>query len=344
MVATLLKGRSLWIAAAMAAAAAGGYASSQPGVSQARTSPGAVSARAVGYARPTQPATAAARFPATFIGITPGATTRLAVYSSADGHRLKFLTTPQPGGGVSAPVLSARGRTVAFERGLGTCAGVIDTVPATGGRERVLIPMTGTGARTALPSRPSYSGDGRYLLYATSRCSEPPNQLLHRRNLRTGRELARPGSLTGLQGNAVFVNHNRQLAYAVFAGNLVVRQLPSFRMRTYPPPRNCRYQALAGTETKLAAVLQCGARHTLSLVAVSAHTFTITKTLIRLGSCLASTDLSLAAHDPAAMLVETTDACAPPQRAHARIVKIRGHTARPVRSGLAATMPHDVFW
>ena len=124
----------------------------------------------------------------------------------------------------------------------------------------------------------------------------------------------------------------------------MVRQLPSFRIRAYPPPRHCRYQALAGTETRLAAVLQCGARHTLSLVAVSTRTFTITRTLIRLGFCLASTDLSLAAHDPSAMLVETTGACAPPQRAHARIVKIRGHTARLVRSGLAATMPHDVFW
>ena len=85
--------------------------------------------------------------------------------AASDGGRLRFLTTQQPGGGAGGPALSADGRTVAFNRALGTCAGAIDTVPADGGRERTLIAMTGSGRRTAIPFDPSYSSDGKFLLY-----------------------------------------------------------------------------------------------------------------------------------------------------------------------------------
>ena len=126
-----------------------------------------------------------ATHPATFIGIAAAPGSRIAVFSARDGRRLKFLTTPQPGGGVSQLALSANGRTVAFQRAPGTCAADISTIPAAGGKERALIPLTG---RT-LPGDPSYSADGRYLLYSTSRCLAPFRPLVHLRNLRTGHEL-----------------------------------------------------------------------------------------------------------------------------------------------------------
>jgi hypothetical protein len=83
---------------------------------------------------------------------------------------------------------------VAFNRALGTCAGAIDTVPANGGRERTLIAMTGSGRRTALPFDPSYSSDGKYLLYETIRCLAPHRPLVHLRTLATGREMTAPDS------------------------------------------------------------------------------------------------------------------------------------------------------
>ncbi len=45
---------------------------------------------------------------------------------------------------------------------------------------------------------------------------------------------------------------------------------------------------------RLDALLQCGPGHELSLVAISPRTFTVTRTLIRLGSCLGGETISLA--------------------------------------------------
>lgn len=312
--------------AAIAVYAGGPEASAQPAV------------RAVSGS----PAAAASRFPATFIAIAAVAPSRLAVYSAANGRRLKFLTTPRPGGGVSAPVLSATGRTVAFERGLGSCRVQIDSVPANGGRERVLVPLTSTRTQRTVAVAPSFSNDGRYLLYDTFHCFGPAHARIHLRNLVTGHRLTSPRAV--VPAGAVFINNNHQVAYAGFDGKLVVRQVPAFTMRVHAPPRNCRYQALAGTETRLVAALQCGTRRILRLVAVSLRTFTITRTLIRLGPCLASHDLSLATGRPTAILVETVNACQPAETAQARILKIRGHTTRLVRSGPIAMMPHDVLW
>jgi hypothetical protein len=134
------------------------------------------------------PASAPSRFPTTFIAIAAVTPTRLAVFSAVTGRRIKFLTTPQPGGGVDAPVLSANGRTVAFERGLGTCAVQIDTMPAKGGRERVLVPIISSGNQVTIATGPSFSTDGRYLLYDTFHCFGPSHARVHLRNLATGHQ------------------------------------------------------------------------------------------------------------------------------------------------------------
>src|SRR5258708_17995626 len=69
------------------------------------------------------------------------------------------------------------------------------------------------------------------------------------------------------------------------------------------------------------------------VAAIATRTFAITRTLIRLGDCRGSTDLSLAVGDPSAVLVETNDACGRPYNwffAPAASLEVAGPTARQV--------------
>jgi hypothetical protein len=202
----------------------------------------------------------AAGFPADFIGVSWATTPVMAVvavYSAADGHLIRTLTVPMPGGGPGDPRLSPDGRTVIFSRGQGSCAQTIDTVPFRGGREQVLIPMTGTGNNGILPGDPSDSADGRYLIYDTVPCDPSGHALLHIRDLGTGRELTGAGFL-GVAGS-VFLDHDSEVVFAgpgLEAGTgLEVLRMPSMAVTAYPVPRGCRYQALAGTGTGLDARL-----------------------------------------------------------------------------------------
>jgi hypothetical protein len=335
----------------------GGLAATAPRAARAAT------ATVTATTRATAGGTAAG-FPADFIGDSwaVGSSDVVAVYSAADGHLIRKLTVPMPGGGPGEPRLSPDGRTVVFSRGLGTCAQTIDTVPFRGGREQVLIPMTGTGNNGILPGDPSYSADGRYLVYDTVPCNPSEHPLLHIRDLSTGRELTTSGFLgdAGFLGVAgsVFLDHDSEVVFAggglevlragleVLWTGLEVLRIPSMASTAYPAPRGCRYQALAGTETELDALLQCGPGRELSVVAISPRTFTVTRTLIRLGSCLAGDTISLAPADPSAMLAETYDACLSPTalatRGDNRIVKIRVGQAWLVTSG--HDLPQAAFW
>jgi len=287
----------------------------------------------------TTRAVAAGLPPATFVGLTPphsppSAAGRLAMYSAATGKRLRFLTAHR---GAFNPVMSADGRTVAFERGTGPCAQTIDGVPTTGGRARVLIPMRFSGSRPVVPSSPTYSADGKYLGYLTTGCSWSSHDVIHVRNLRTGRELTGPGYLPE---RAVFINGDRQIAFAD-GGALVVVGIPTFARHAFQPPRGCQYVLTAGTETKLIAAMQCGARQAASIVAISTRTFTITKTLFRPTRCRSCLDVSLAATDPSAILVATDNPCLPVPGA---IYVIRGQTARLVLSRSALDLPYEIVW
>jgi hypothetical protein len=122
------------------------------------------------------------------------------------------------------------------------------------------------------------------------------------------------------------------------------RFLPSLTSRAYAAPHGCRYESLTGTGTQLLATLDCGARDALSVVAVSPRTFTVTRTLIRLGTCLHGS-ISAALHDQPALLVETEGACLPPAVVPVeRILKIRGAKATVVLSGSASVMPESAIW
>ena len=343
MVTGLVRATGAMLAAGsfLLATGCGGSAATAP-----RAAPPATAAAPVTVMNSTPATTGvtAAGFPADFIGVSWATTPVMAVvavYSAADGHLIRTLTVPLPGGGLGDPRLSPDGRTVIFSRGQGTCAQTIDTVRFRGGREQVLIPMTGTGNNGILPGDPSYSADGRYLIYDTVPCNPSGHALLHIRDLDTGRELTGAGFL-GV-ADSVFLYHDSEV---VFAGpGLEVLRMPSMAVTAYPVPRGCRYQALAGTqtETELDALLQCGPGHELSVVAISPRTFTVTRTLIRLGSCLGGETISLAPADPSAMLAETYDACLSPT-AHGdyRIVKIRAGQAWRVTSG--QDVPQSVSW
>lgn len=327
----------------------GGSAATAP-----RAAPPATAPVTVMTSTPATAGVTAAGFPADFIGVSWATTPVLAVaavYSAADGHLIRTLTVPMPGGGLGDPRLSPDGRTVIFSRGQGSCAQTIDTVPFRGGREQVLISMTGTGNNAINPGDPSYSADGRYLIYGTVPCNPSGHALLHIRDLGTGRELTRAG-FPGVAG-PVFLDHDSEVVFAgpgpgleVGTGTgLEVLRMPSMAVTAYPVPRGCRYQALAGTQTEtgLDALLQCGPGHELSVVAISPRTFTVTRTLIRLGSCLGGETISLAPADPSAMLAETYDAClSPAARGDYRIVKIRADQAWRVTSG--QDVPQSVSW
>lgn len=284
---------------------------------------------------------ASAKTPATFIAVSPGSPDRLASYSATTGRRVKFLTAPEPGGGVFEPALSANGKTVVFSRGTGTCGQRIDTVPAAGGRERILIPMTGSGNSAAIPANASLSADGRYLIYESVPCNHAPAKV-HLRNLRTGHTVTAPGTL---EWPAAFIDHDTRVVF-VRAGLLALMRLPSMRVQFYRPPRNCMYQTLAGTTSQLVAMLQCGRQAALTVVAVSASKLDVTKTLARLGSCLGGQSISVAPGDPAAFLVQTYSACSPPQPVAPilHIVKVRSGKVSVLLSGSPAKVPEFPVW
>jgi WD40-like Beta Propeller Repeat len=331
VVADRVRGADAMLAAGLFLLAAG---CSGPAAAAPRAAPAAATTAGV----------AAAGFPADFVGDSPGAGTMdvVAVYSATDGHLIRTLTVPMPGGGPGIPRLSPDGRTVIFSRGQGSCAQTIDTVPLRGGPERVLIPMTGhplAGGNYSIPGDPSYSADGRYLIYDTVPCGPSGHALVHIRDLSTGRELTGAGVL-GYAGS-VFLDHDGEVVSA--GPGLEVLRMPSMAVTAYPVPRGCQYQGLAGTGTELDALLRCGTGHELSVVAISPRTFTVTRTLIRLGSCLGGVTISLARAGPPAMLAETYDACLPPAaRGEYRIVKIRDGHAQEVASG--QDVPQGASW
>lgn len=285
-------------------------------------------------------ATPAVRAPRTFVGETVVAPTRLARYSARTGSLLKYLTAPEPGGGVGEPELSPDGRTILFTRDLGTCAETIDTVPARGGTERVLIPMIGSGITATIPDPgASLSADGRYLLYSMTQCADLNHHAVYLRNLRTGRtvRLARRGpQLTFL---AAFIKHDQQVAYTPY-GKLAVLKLRPLRLRFHAAPRGCRYGSLAtpGTGRLLTGTLDCG--RLVKVVTISPSSFRVTRTLASVhGSCLQAAGLSIAQHDPQAMLLEVTG-CHDTER----ILTIRNGKTTVLLSGPSGRMPQVADW
>ena len=292
----------------------------------------------------TPATTAAVRTPRTFVAATAVAPTRLARYSATTGRLLKYLTTPQPGGGVGGPELSADGRTVLFSRGHGTCTETIDTVPARGGAERVLIPMTGRSATASLPDPgASPSADGRYLLYSMTTCANLNHHAVYLRNLRTGRtvRLARRGP--ELMFVAAFIKQDRQVAYTSYGpshGQLAVLNLRPLRLRFHAAPRGCRYGPLAtpGTGGLLTGTLNCG--RVVKVVTVVPSSFRVTATIATLrGPCQQAVSVSIAKRDPQALLLDVYG-CHDSER----IVTIRHGRATVLLSGPSRQMPQGPVW
>ena len=203
--------------------------------------------------------------------------------------------------------------------------------PTAGGTAGIpAVPPAGFPAASSAPSRPSAPT-------AWSAVYSAANGHLIRKRTR---------AVTLGYTFSVFLDHDSEVVGRTGTGTgLEVLRMPSKAVTAYPAPRGCRYQPLAGTqtETELVAFLQCGPGDELSVVAVSPRTFTVTRTLIRLGSCLGGETISLAPADPSAMLAEIYDAClsrvAP---GGYTIVKIRDGRAWFVTS--AQDMPQGASW
>jgi hypothetical protein len=283
--------------------------------------------------------TPAVRAPTTFVASTSAEPTRLARYSATTGSLLTYLTAPAPGGGVGTAELSANGRTLLFDRFRGTCAVTVDTVPARGGAEQVLIPIIGSGMAAIIPDGASISADGRYLLYSMTPCANLAHHSVYLRNLRTGRtvRLARRGPLLDVTG--AFINRDRQVAYAS-DGRLAVLNLRPLRLRFHAAPRGCSFGPLAtpGTGSLLTGTLDCG--RLVKVVTISASSFRVTGTIASLhGSCLKAASFSIAQHDPQALLLEVTGC-----RGTERILAVRDGRTTVLLSGPSLQMPQGPVW
>jgi hypothetical protein len=284
--------------------------------------------------------TVAAHAPKTFVAATAVPPTQLARYSATTGSLLEFLTAPEPGGGVFDPELSPDGRTVLFLRGQGSCADTIDTVPARGGAERVLIPMTGAlGMAATIPDIGSFSADGRYLLYSMTPCANLAHHTVYLRKLRTGRTVVLSRRGPALTVHVAFINRDRQVVYSSY-GQLAVLNLRPLRLRLHAAPRGCSYGPLAtpGTGTLVTATLECG--RLLKVVTISAPSFRITATIATLrGRCLQAISLSAARRGRGALLLEATGC-----QNSERIVVIRDGKATVLLSGPPLQLPQAPVW
>ena len=147
------------------------------------------------------PVVSAARYPASFVGVADG---RIATFDSTTGRRLRWLTSRQPGGGDSEPVLA--GDTVFYVHGTGTCSAEIRRVPVQGGTPtRVVGGLPGAAAQVAV------SADAKMLAWVQSNCAGGGE--LKTLDLRTGkvRDFAIAGPPT-VEGKPAWAPDDRHLA------------------------------------------------------------------------------------------------------------------------------------
>jgi Tol biopolymer transport system component len=279
----------------------------------------------------------------TFVAVAPTVPSSLAVYSASSGALERYLNPPLAGGGASAPELTDDGKLVVFEQAGGTCALSIDTVPVGGGTQQVLVRPTGRGNNVVIPASFAVSVAGSYLAYERLPCSLPYTPTVYLMNLRTGNLVSGPRAVSSGAGFGAFTDDDRAVVFA--AQRLFVLELPSLRLRTYPVPRGCDYQVITTAATGLDGLLECGKRDSLSIVTISPRTFTVTRTVADLGSCVSGNSISAAGRDGSALLVETQQDCLPVgQTPRVSIVQVLSGRVVPVVSGPYGSVPLDPVW
>ncbi|HEU0129732.1 MAG TPA: hypothetical protein VFQ85_01915 [Mycobacteriales bacterium] len=138
-------------------------------VTNASSTGGGISGAAavpVTFARAT-----AAAMPETFVSSRGG---RLAVFSTASGKLLRYLTAFEPGGGSTVNEVSADGRTVLYGQGVGTCATEIRSVPVAGGPATTVVRYPGDAAVGPASRR------GDVLAFGRDRCDSGEREVVIR--------------------------------------------------------------------------------------------------------------------------------------------------------------------
>lgn len=105
---------------------------------------------------------------------------RIVMLRTSDGSIFRYLTTAQPGGGDTHPVVSADGRNVYFLRGSGTCSGNLMKVPTSGGTATTVVAPPGAVYQFGV------STDGQRIAYVWKDCMAGRDSFTIA-NLRTGR-------------------------------------------------------------------------------------------------------------------------------------------------------------
>jgi hypothetical protein len=181
---------------------------------------------------------AAGTAPAAFVASRDG---RLAVFATATGKLVRYLTDWVPGGGSSSPALSADAKTVLFVQGGGTCSTYLQSVPIAGGTPTTLVPSepdTVVGPATRL---------GSLLAYARVHCS----------GSRTSSEIVVGDKVTPVDGDVrsgpVFAGSH--LAYVTVKGATTTLHNGT---ATVPAPTGCDWLAVTTDGTRLVAAAACG--------------------------------------------------------------------------------------
>jgi len=133
--------------------------------------------------------------PETFVAVQGG---RLALFRTTSGERVRYLTTEQPGGGITEAQMAPDGATVYAVRGQGTCAASIVAVSTTTQTERTVLSLT-----DAVPSNLSVSGDGKWLAYVRTKCAGEGDWSIVRRDLGAATERAWSSSASAPESGTV---------------------------------------------------------------------------------------------------------------------------------------------
>jgi hypothetical protein len=204
--------------------------------------------------------------PTTFVAQTDRYALRqaVAVYATATGRLVRYLTPAQPCGSTSSPLLDPTGKTVAYSVGAGTCASDIYRVAVDGKATPVLL----VGSDSGPVLEPAIAPAGDRIAYVQGHCDSAAAELVVRRL--TG---GAPAVVLyrAAQGEGMYMvrwGRNGLLSFLTTEGPSrslhTMTATPGGRIYSSPPaPKGCFWSGAAwfvqAGQDRLLASQQCGA-------------------------------------------------------------------------------------